>query len=135
VIFINSVVFIHWIGDFNAGIDCNGYYCLPTNYYVYMPVRICNIVTLSIDSSQQNGSSDIATAGIQYDVRKAPTRYGAWNIPLYHLDKEYDQGHFLQTLLLTPKKFWPVGPQWLWIEQVRKEFDKFNSSAEIEPDR
>ena len=117
---INSVVFVHWSGDFDEGRDHNGYLCLPRRYYVYMPVRICTF------------SSYAARAGISYDIDSQPRRRGllqggVWpHIPIMHLDEVYDQTHFLTSLLLTPRKFWPSARQYQHIEDTRKDFNYHN---------
>ncbi len=121
---VHSVVFIHWSGDFKRGSDESGYYCLPTRYYVYMPVRICNFSTYQ--SEEEADTSEAPIAGIQYDLDDKLTRHGEWNVPTMHFDEVYNQSHFLRSLLLTPRKFWPTSHQFEHIAYVQKNFNYYN---------
>ena len=122
---INSVVFINWSGNFKDGVDHNNYYCLPETYYVYMPARICAFSTCYAEP--QNGQAgNIQLASIVYTINDTPTSYGRWLVPTMHFDEVYDQTHFLTSLMMTPRKYWPSREGFEYIEDIRKNFDYYN---------
>lgn len=116
---VGSVVFINWSGDYTSGEDDVGYYCLPRNYYVYMPIRVCSFNRVHVDEHSYR------CAGIQYDLGAGGFN-AMWNVIIHHLDEVYDQRRFLTSLLITPHTYWPSPERFKYIEDVREDLDYHN---------